>query len=380
MLLIWSVLTISLPVIKDMLFLARVWQFTCLMFYLIALKTLLSKKISSNKVVKMLLIWSIYISFINLIYNKNSPFSYLETLKDTLWWPSIFIVFLGFFTKALEINYMKFINKYFVVYFSIIMSLIYYLIISFSANTNLNTYGIENQNLINSIYWVLLLLPFCFFLNKILKYLLFAIILVSIVIASKRSPLIVVSITILFSLYRDFFNGSVKNVLLGIVSFSFLYFIFITSVGKLEINSSQRLSSTNVNEEARFLFITESWNTFNSKNSAEIIFGSGHRSSAIDRGLGLSKTTHNDFFETLYSYGIIGLLMYMNIIIHFFKKLSLISKNNRKLYDAHFATLIILIVTSMFSHLIIYPTYFAFIVIIWVITDINTKLKFNNKI
>ena len=325
----------------------------------------------------MLIAWSIYISFINLINIDYSPFSYIETQLDTLWLPCIYIVFFDVFSKTSEYNYIKFIRKHFILYFLVIISLVFYLITSFSGNADI--YQIENQDLINSIYWVLFLIPFCFYFDKRTKYLLFSIIFVAIIISSKRSPLVSFSIILFFSLYRDFFSFNIKNIFFGIGAACIFYFIFLFAVENIEINSSGRLTSTTINEEPRYIFISESWESFKSKDLINIVFGSGHRSSAIDRGIGLSKTTHNDFFETLYSYGIIGFLMYISLIIQIGKQIKLISIKN--VYDAYFATFIIFIVTSMFSHLLIHPTYFAFIIIIWGANGISTKLKklkFNN--
>jgi hypothetical protein len=374
LLLIWSALTIMLPVYNDIIILSRFWQLTYLLFYLIALRAIITTKILSNKIVRMLIVWSIYISFINLMNIDYSPFSYIETLLDTLWLPCIYIVFFDVFSKTSENNYIKFIKKHFILYFLVIISLVFYLITSFSGNADI--YQIENQDLINSIYWILFLLPFCFYFDKKTKYLLFSIILVAIIISSKRSPLVSFGIILFFSLYRDFFKYNIKNIFFGIGAAYILYFIFLLAIENIEINSSQRLTSTTINEEPRYFFISESWESFKSKDLINIVFGSGHRSSAIDRGIGLSKTTHNDFFETLYSYGIIGFLMYLNLIIQICKPIKLISKKN--VYDAYLATLVLFIVTSMFSHLLIHPTYFAFIIIIWAANGINTKLKFNN--
>ena len=363
-----------LPVYEDILIISRFWQFTYLLFYLIALRTLLKTNILTNKLVKIVIVWSIYISCINLLNTYYSPFSFLETLVDTLWFPCIYIIFSEFFSKASEINFMKFINKYFLFYFSIILLLIFYLITSFSENKDV--YQIENQDLINSIYWILFLVPFCFYFKKTTKYLLFLVILTAIIIASKRSPLLAFSFVLIFSLYRDFLNHNIKNLILGIGATFIIYSIFSLAVENLELNSSQRLTdtATNIDEEPRYIFIAESWNTFKSKDLIKIVFGSGNRSSAIDRGIGMSKTTHNDFFETLYSYGIIGFLMYLYIIIQIIKNVKLIPKNNIKGYNAYVSALIIFLMTSMFTHLIIYPTYIAFLAIIWG----QTNLKFNN--
>lgn len=131
--------------------------------------------------------------------------------------------------------------------------------------------------------------------------------------------------------------------------------------------------TTDTMVEPRVIFFLESLEIFSSKGLLNLTFGSGHRATAIDRGRELSKTTHNDFFETLYSYGIVGLLFYLYILIYFVKQLKFFDKNDKIFYDAHFSSLIIFFIISNLSHLNMYPTYFAFLVIVWTISEIKIK-------
>ena len=361
----WSLLTILLPVYEGNLIISRFWQLTYLSFYLIALRNLFEPKIFNSYLVRLLLVWAIYTSCINLFSFQDSPFGYLETLVDTLWMPCTFIVFSEVFSETSENSFRKVLNKYFLFYFSIVVLISFYLMISFSGNENI--YEIKDQKLINSTYWILFLVPFCFYLDKKTKYILFAVILISIVVSSKRTPLLAFSPILIFSFYRDFLNPNMKNIILGVGVSLLLYFMFSLVVKNIEINSSQRLTDTvnDIRAEPRYILIAESWDNYKSKNLISIVFGSGHRSSAIDRKSGFSKTTHNDFFETLYSYGLIGLILYLKIITQIIKHTVLIPKDYKKRYDSYCSTLILLVTVSMTSHLIINPTYIAYLTIIW---------------
>lgn len=366
----WSIANIILPTIEDSLLLGRFLQLCYFIFYFLAFNSLLKKNNRSNEIIKMLIFWSIYVSIINIINISNSPFSYIEVLKDTLWWPCIFIVFFDFFNSTNQINYLNYIRKYFLLYFLIISSLIIYLIIFYSGNTDLNA-GVVNQNEINSIYWILFILPFCFYQSNKIKYLIFLITLMMIVISSKRSPLIAFGIILSISLFRDYFNLNFKNILIGFLSVIIMIFTVNKLSENISINSSERLISTNLVDEPRFIFILDSWQRFNSKSNINKILGSGHRASAIDRGGILSKTTHNDFFETLYSYGLVGFVLYIYIFFLIFKRLYKFSKKDKIFYEAHLSSLIIFLIISMLSHLNMYPTYFAFLIIVWTISEIK---------
>jgi hypothetical protein len=121
-------------------------------------------------------------------------------------------------------------------------------------------------------------------------------------------------------------------------------------------------------EESRMYIYLDTWKNFNSKDIFQILLGSGHRSTAIDRGI-LSQTAHNDYLEVLYDYGIIGLLLYIYFTLLIVKRLIKLSKTGGRYFHAYFSAFLIFLVMSMVSHLIIYPTYFAFISVLWGITE-----------
>ena len=120
----------------------------------------------------------------------------------------------------------------------------------------------------------------------------------------------------------------------------------------------------------------DSWDSFSNKSFSKIIFGSGHRASAIDRGGILSKTTHNEFFETMYSYGIFGLIFYLYIFITFYKIILEIKNNDPIIYDVGLSSIIMFFTLSFFTHLNLYPTYFAFILIAISLANAK-KIKLN---
>ena len=364
----WAVLVILQPITDGDLVFGRFIQLAYSLVYFLALKALLNKRILSTKIVQLLIFWSIYISVVNLIHSFNSPLSYLETMKDTLWWPSVFVIFYDALSRTEISNCILYIRKYFLAYFILVLSLLIYLIIFFSGNTDISS-GVVNQNEINSVYWLLLILPFCFYLKPFYKYSLFFIGFVMIIISSKRSPLVAFGFILMFSLYRDYFTMNVKSILIVPLSFVIILFTLNSISDNISINSSERLMTTDIKSEPRAIFIAESVEILSTKGPLNLTFGSGHRSTAIDRGREMSKTTHNDFFETLYCYGVVGLIFYLYLITYLIKRLKFLRKDDEIYHDAHVSALIILFVISNLSHLNMYPTYFAFLVIVWAITE-----------
>jgi len=239
-------------------------------------------------------------------------------------------------------------------------------------------FGIVNYNImemeeINSSYWILVLVPFAFLLdNKALKYVILLLTLILIIVSTKRGGTIAISLVILVSLIQGFFKRKnfLRNVLL-LTSLTFIFLlIFKNTITKLNITAVDRLENTNIKEEARLELITDSWKKFKAKDLKFQIFGSGHRSTAKDRGSGyLSKTSHNDYFEILYNYGILGLTLYLYFLWQILLRIKFLYKIGDIFYEAYLVSFIIFFVMSMISHLIIYPTYYSFIIIIWALVE-----------
>lgn len=349
----------------------RFWQISIILIFIFGLITCYSKfRILKGKTIILIVFWSCYINLVNLFTNPNSPFNYLDVFIDTNWWVIIFILAYSIFIDDNENYYFKKLLLVYPYIFLVSFSLVAYKMIFFFGSFS---QGIIQQNDINSIFWVLLLLPFAFLGRKsAIKYLILFMTLILVIISSKRSAIIAFILILVFMFSGEIFNGRrfLKNLLKTLILILFLYLLFDYTISIVDVNVLSRFQETNLDEEARFDFITESWNIFSNKPIGNILFGSGHRSSGFDRGSDLlSKTTHNDFFEVLYNYGIIGFCIYVSFIFRILSRCILLKNLDRKLYDSLIASLIIFFVISMVSHLIIYPTYFSFLIIIWAMAE-----------
>lgn len=80
---------------------------------------------------------------------------------------------------------------------------------------------------------------------------------------------------------------------------------------------------------------------------------------------GIGTSAHNDILEVLYDFGLLGLLLYLIIIINLCKKALYGIQKKIKNYDAFAASLVLFLVISMFSNLIIVPTYFFLLCQFW---------------
>ena len=232
-------------------------------------------------------------------------------------------------------------------------------------------YGIIETSDINSVYWVMLLVPFAFLLdNRVLKYVILFSSLILIIASSKRGATIAISLVFFVAILLDTFKRKnfLRNIIIGIVLIFSFIFIFEKTLDKFNINVLDRFENTEVAEDARMYLYKDTWEKFNSKDLILQVIGSGHRSTSIDRGE-LSKTAHNDFLEVLYNYGILGLILYLYFILQILKRLKYLYKVGGKYFHAYLTTFIVFFVMSMISHLIIYSTYFAYLVILWALVE-----------
>jgi hypothetical protein len=366
----WNILSIILSFI-DSILLSRVLQIAVFILIGMAGLTFISHThIFSNKIMRFIIIWWFYISFINLLFSGNPLQNDLETFIDINWWTTIFILFYSIFIRDFQAKYFKTLIRVFPFFYFVIFGLVSYKMLFYFGRIN---YGVIEAEEINSVYWILLLVPFAFLLdNKVLKYVILLSSLILIILSTKRGAAISLLLVILVSMMQDIFKGKnlLRNLLFGATLTFVLFLIYENTISRINLSVVQRLQETNIYDEPRMYLITDSWEKFKEKELRYQMFGSGHRSTAIDRGAEmLSKTSHNDYFEVLYNYGILGFALYLYFSWQVLMRIKFLYKIGGSLFQAYLASFIIFFVMSMLSHLIIYPTYFAFIIIIWALAE-----------
>lgn len=365
---LWSVFSI-VGLISNSVIVGRVVQLSVFALIGFALITVISRKdILVNRIVRFLIIWLLYASFVNLLYAFGTQLGLVKTMMAVVWWAIIFILFYSVFVFDVKNKYFNKLIKFYPYFFITVYTLTVYQMVFNKGNI---AFGLIDAEAINSVYWVLLLVPFSFLLKgKLLKYIILISTFVLILISSKRGASIAISLVILMSVYYDSFQKKhfFRNLILGTLLIFSIISIQNWTLSKVDVNVINRFEGMEIQEESRIYLYVDTWENFKSKNVLQKLLGSGHRSTAIDRGM-LTKTAHNDYLEVLYDYGILGLLLYLYFTWLIITRLIKLSKTGGKYFYANIAAFIIFFVLSMISHLIIYPTYFAFISVLWGITE-----------
>lgn len=226
---------------------------------------------------------------------------------------------------------------------------------------------------INSVYYCLLLLPIVFIQkNKILIIFSLIITLLAVLMSGKRTAFIALVLALFIPFL--FIGRNRKLKLKNIAFFVFLLFSTVAAYNIIrntfEITIFNRFQTLIEDEgSGRLEIYKEVISGFNDSTIWGKLFGHGFNGVSTDRlaliGTGnlTATSAHNDFLEVLYDYGVFGFLLYIAMTVRLVTIALQLKKINIDYFRMYLSALIIFIIMSMFSHLIIYPTYIVFLLI-----------------
>ncbi len=242
-----------------------------------------------------------------------------------------------------------------VIFFEYVVWLItmYYAI---TALINFNNYNGEESvsGVLNISYNVLVLVPFIFQLkNKFLKY---SALLVScgfIVLSMKRGAILALMFMLLIYFYFQAKTGKIKITLPRIVFVIGLFVCAFLIVNKVTDNYlMSRFTWESLTEGSnRSIIYAAAINDIFDRNFVEFLIGKGSGSSLATIGSGV----HNEILEMLFSYGLIGLIIYLWLIIRGLKLVFRLLKEKSNA-SAIYAMSVVYIVfvglvgTALFAH------------------------------
>ena len=232
---------------------------------------------------------------------------------------------------------------------------------------------------INSIYYILLLLPFTLLINnKYIKFGLIILISFDVFLSNKRTAFIILLASIIMYFIHNMWlnKKSIKHITFTLISISILvYFIlqiYLIVVNRFDINLLDRLETIVTDGgSGRVDIYIDIIEKLLKIPLHLLLFGFGHNGAV--NGLGMYLSAHNDFLEVICSYGLIGFTMYMSLIIMLLKHAFKLIKSKSAFSPAYNSSLIIFLGMSMSSALILVPTYFTFILLLWAITLRETQ-------
>ena len=221
---------------------------------------------------------------------------------------------------------------------------------------------------VNAIYYCILLLPLCYMIDKkLVKYSMLFIAALLTIISGKRTALIAIILCGFLPplLEKNDRKRGTKTSAMVILMIVCIILVYVSEYLSKSINITiiERMQSLQEDGgSGRTTTYALVWEAFKNSNIIKQMIGHGYNAVFIDK-ISISSA-HSDFLEVLYDYGLVGLFLYVLLLLSFIRKAIKLRQARCKSFAAFTAAILIYIILSSISHLIIYPTYIVFLLLV----------------
>ena len=353
-----------IPVSGQLLLLLRcVLILFTFLFVLTRLRSITVDKYSVLWIGTLLYVWSLFSSLSNLELYGNP----LQTIADqSLWF--VCLCFLDvYFGSEKKINTKRLRGILCVGFFVFTIRYLVQALLTGFASVS-----------VNCIYYGLLLLPTAMLTKKLwLRISMISIATAITLLSSKRTAFIIlvaiVMIPLLIDLLKGNKNHTVALILVGAIAI-FLVYKYVTE--HYDIVLFDRFANLGEDQgSGRFGIYQRVYAAIKESDLLGFLAGHGFNSIYLNQVVGSSA--HNDFLEVAYDFGLVGLILYVMLFLKLIQNAFRLYKQNSEYASAYVSALIAFLCMSVFSHLILYPTYITFLFIFFSlgINDLKTKEK-----
>lgn len=227
--------------------------------------------------------------------------------------------------------------------------------------------------LVSTAYYTLFFLPFALLSkNKIIKWGGTVLVLYTLLLCMKRTGFIafIVGIVVYYLIeFKAAPKGSWKRLIVvlgGLAAFVAIYFFIMQNTKGTYSVIDRLLSTGQTSNEGREEVWPATINMIKHSNFLEWIFGHGFDTVIEDSPLQLSA--HCDFLEVIYDYGLCGMILYIGFYKSLWKGFVKLYHSGSELAAPMGFTFVVSFVVSLFSHLIIFPSYFLGFCLFWGLT------------
>lgn len=250
---------------------------------------------------------------------------------------------------------------------------------------SLRDYGkwVSNRDYtMTNVYYILCFMPFAVEIeNKWVKRILVFLIFLCVFLSFKRSAIVVSGVIALVMILMFFKEGRKKNFAL-LLAFVFIAAMIILPILLERMHSQELLTMwfKRFNDSnTRSSIAADVWRMQWNSSFAQWLFGHGYNAVARDIGYGLSA--HNDFLEILYDYGLLTFILFVALILRLIQYCCRLMRYGVPHAGGMIISVVLLVVTSVPSHMFTYSTYFIIIALYWgyctalseeIIANINT--------
>lgn len=229
--------------------------------------------------------------------------------------------------------------------------------------------GIEHQS--NTIYLVYLTLPWLLFESRKTPQLVILFLFSFLAMLSlKRSMLLTTAL--IWSFYLLFGMKKRRNriytIILSVVLLVGIYVLYDKVDDAMGGMITERVNreETDMGRD-RMAIWNLTMNMIQNSPSEKILIGHGHFAVRNDSFLEISA--HNDFLEVVYDYGLILFILYLCLWGHVIRRSVYLYKIRSPYFLPYASSLAIFIIMSLVSHLILYVTYFNYLVMFWAMME-----------
>lgn len=272
----------------------------------------------------------------------------------TILWPLCYEV--GYVMTAVEKIELKQIRKIFIIVFCV--GLFFFIQSKFHV-------GKHDQT--NTIYFPFLTAPFllCCQNKRLQLVILIGISLLGIW-SFKRSVFLIVMLMWLFYTWQTIKKN--RNVLAIVFTIGLILLGGLFALKRIDQISggvlTTRAESTQDDEGGgRFEIWAVVITMIDNSSMSQKIIGHGHM--GVKRDSPYELSAHNDILEVIYDYGMIILLLYVALWFYVIKNMKYYFRSNTLYSMPYFCSFSIFLIMSMVSHLILYTSYFNYLVMFW---------------
>ena len=285
---------------------------------------------------------------VSSLININSRNEILQAIVINCYW-----IFIYFFFYILTEKYPSWFYRYIWVFCTLM------LIELFFVTRSVYTVSSENMELHNTfIYFPLFLSAWVFFINRFsLKILLHILLFAGLLIALKRGAVLAYLIALFMIFISKSSNarfGMTLKICTTLVVIVFALY-FVTSVNEQVQKNQERFESIEMDEGSGRLNIYRTY--FKDISEPRILskimtFGNGPDSYYKQANI----WAHNDWFEYLYDYGIIGVLLFLGIHLCLIKQFFRFYRNSQTFSSSFIYVYTIFLLSTMYSQIAAQPT------------------------
>lgn len=224
-------------------------------------------------------------------------------------------------------------------------------------------YGVVSPN---AVFVPLLTMPFLLIKNN-QRYRFYILILftILILISMKRSSMLIIAAAWL-AYGLPFLK--IKNKLVALASIGLLAIVVLFLFSRLNNAFGGEIMERITREETdtgrnRLAIWAVSWSMIQESSVKDLLHGHGHF--GVRKNSILEISAHNDIMEVIYDYGLVVFVLYIGLWIYVFKRCWEQFKEKSSYFLPYSVSLAIFVFMSLVSHLVLYASYFNFLVMFW---------------